>query len=97
MPTEPRPTPPAAGLARWEEDGGTPALPLAFVPPSPDEERSLLLLGAAVVQQWNLLAMPVRRQLFDAALARAGAPELAVVQRLLARFLHVHKDDAPTS
>jgi hypothetical protein len=65
---------------------------------TPDEERILRCLGAAVIMQWNTLPTKLQKELFDNAssvggLMEAGAVEAGAVKGQIARFLHHHKDD----
>jgi hypothetical protein len=52
-------------------------------------------LGAAVLLQWNDLPTPIQQQLFEHAVAEAG--QTAQLKEQIARFLHMHKDDARAS
>jgi hypothetical protein len=92
----------ASALARWESEGGAPVSasePSRHrpVPLSAGEERILQCLGAAVLLQWNDLPTPIQQQLFEHAVAMAEAGQTAQLKEQIARFLHMHKDDARAS
>jgi hypothetical protein len=83
----------AAELARWETEGGSPPEPHAA--PLGDEPL-LRRLGAAVVGEWNNLPTPLRRAVYERAVAVGAAPGGdAAMKRRMARFLHDHKRASP--
>lgn len=89
----------AAGLDRWETDGGAIAAPASErVGPQPllsgYEAHILQCLGAAVLSQWNGLPTRIQRELFEHSFDTAEPLEVARLKRRIARFLHEHKDDA---
>jgi hypothetical protein len=61
--------------------------------PASQEEHILRCLGAAVILQWNSLPRKLRRELFDKAGSIADLLE-PVLKGQIARYLHVHKNDA---
>lgn len=81
-------------LRRWESEGGH--LAGDAVPALGEPERNILLcLGAAAVLTWNDLPMPIQRDLFLRATAVRANYDPAALKTQIARFLHLHKDDAP--
>ncbi|WP_341705368.1 hypothetical protein [Ferrovibrio sp.] len=60
---------------------------------SAEERRVLECLGSAVVLQWNDLPVPLQRELFRCAAAARDSHDPAL-KTAIARFLHLHKDDA---
>ena len=85
-------TGPRAELSRWETEGGSP------LPATSDGDALLLQrLGAALVSQWNELPMPLLRAVYDRAVAGLAAEEETAMKRRMARFLHQHKQPAPSA
>lgn len=62
---------------------------------TPEEERILRFLGAALLLQWNTLPRKLQKELFDSAGAMGELLETAELRGEIARFLNRHKDDAP--
>jgi hypothetical protein len=88
----------ARALSRWENEGGAaPSSRQQSVDEtgslSQEEEHILECLGAAVIAQWNELPTPVQRQLFQFAVSMGEPRQAAHLKELIARFLHIHKDD----
>jgi hypothetical protein len=81
----------ARALARWDNEGGAP--PHSHETLSPSDERVLRALGAAVLTQWNDLPTEIQRALFDDAAIMSDPTKQSELKHLIARFLHVHKDD----
>ncbi len=81
----------AKALAQWDNEGGAPAEPHETLTPS--DERVLRALGAAVLTQWNDLPTNIQRALFDDAATMSNPARQFQLKQLIARFLHVHKDD----
>jgi hypothetical protein len=82
-------------VSSWENEGGAHQLPL--LPLAEDDERMLRRLGAAVILQWNSLPSHVQRQLFARALTVDIEHQAVPLNERIARFLHEHKNDAPTT
>lgn len=88
----------ARAISRWENEGGAPAHPLT---PSANwsseigtvEERILRCLGAAVILEWSELPTEIQRKLFEGASTLDDPDQQFQLKQLIARFLHVHKDD----
>jgi hypothetical protein len=57
-------------------------------------QRILRCLGAAVLLQWNELPSDIQRALFEGATAMNDPDRQFRLKQLVARFLHIHKDDA---
>jgi len=88
----------ARAISRWENEGGAPAHPLT--PPASwagevctIEERILRCLGAAVILEWSDLPTEIQRKLFAGASTLSDPDQQFQLKQLIARFLHVHKDD----
>ena len=84
-------------LARWEGEGGATRQASRgrcddLYALSVDEERVLRNLGAAVIDQWNDLPMPIQRRLFARATAMGNPLGPAQSKQQIARFIHKHKD-----
>ena len=62
-----------------------------------EEEHVLRCLGAALIMQWNTLPAKLRRELFDTAGSMGALLDAAPTRGKVARFLHRHRDDEPTS
>ncbi len=84
----------AQALRRWESEGGHLAGDTASAL-GESERHVLLCLGAAAVLTWNDLPMPIQRDLFLRASAVRANYDPAALRTQIARFLHLHKDDAP--
>ncbi len=84
----------AGALARWDDEGGAPAVPLPLrcdVGDLPDTERHILeCLGAALVGEWSNLPADTQRTIFQRATA-GSAYNPAELRARIARFLHDHK------
>lgn len=87
----------AIALARWDEEGGAPAMPSPLcyeVRGLPDAERRVLeCLGAALVEEWNNLPIDIQRTIFQ----RASADNIydpAELRSRVARFLRDHEGAA---
>ena len=88
----------AKAISRWENGGGAPAHPLT---PRAHwsgeigsvEEQILRCLGAAVILEWSDLPTEIQRKLFEGASTLRDPDQQFQLKQLIARFLHVHKDD----
>jgi hypothetical protein len=81
----------AQALAQWDNEGGAPAEPHETL--SQSDERVLRALGAAVLTQWNELPTDIQRALFSEAATMSDPAKQFQLKQMIARFLHVHKDD----
>jgi hypothetical protein len=81
----------ARALARWDNEGGAPPQPHGSL--AGRDERVLRSLGAAVMMQWNDLPTDIQRALFDDAASISDPARQFELKQMIARFLHVHKDD----
>jgi hypothetical protein len=92
----------ARAVARWENEGGA-VLPLANedledgIALSPIEQGILQCLGAAVISQWSDLPTEVQKALFQDAVSSGDPRQSTSLREQIARFLHIHKDDADKS
>lgn len=90
----------ATALARWDEEGGAPAVPwplrrdLDHLPAM--ERRILESLGAALVGEWHNLPTDTQRAIFHRA-ATERAPDPEELKARIARFLHDHKGSCAAS
>ena len=83
----------ATALAGWEAEGGALLDSLQMLHggsqvAESDTDELLERLGAAVVSEWNILSMPVRRTLFERAARVPRSCDAGRVRAQLARFLH---------
>ncbi len=88
-----RPTAPediGFALARWEGEGGAPALRYEPSDLAEAERRVLECLGAALVSEWHQLPTTVQRAIFQHA-AAGEAYDVMQLKTRIARFLHDHK------
>jgi hypothetical protein len=58
-----------------------------------DESNILRCLGAAMMLNWNVIPAKLQRSLFEDAITML-AEEASVSKRVLAQYLHDHKNDA---
>jgi hypothetical protein len=92
----------ARAVARWDNVGGA-VVPSANedaddrVVLSPIEQGILQCLGAAVLAQWSLLPTEVQKALFQDAVSSGDPRQSTDLREQIARFLHIHKDDAASS
>jgi ferric-dicitrate binding protein FerR (iron transport regulator) len=61
-----------------------------------EEEQILKCLGAAVLMRWNTIPMKLQREHFESA-SSIGELRQATLKEGVARLLHNHKNDQPTS
>jgi hypothetical protein len=83
----------APALDSWEAEGGAPRAAAATLP-SAAEWELLQRLGAAIVEEWNDLPMPLQRALFAHAVGGNAQPDGDALKAQLARFLHDRKGEA---
>ena len=61
----------------------------------PETERRLLeRLGAALLEEWRRLPMPLQRAIYDRAVDTEATCDPTLLKRSMARFLHDHKGHA---
>jgi hypothetical protein len=83
-------------LDAWDAEGGAAARadgPTATLR-SRAERRLLERLGAALLEQWHGLPTPLRRAIYDRAVAGAAPGDASALRRSMARLLHDHQDNA---
>jgi hypothetical protein len=72
--------------------------PSVHVPGAPamkdQEEHLLRCLGAALIMHWDPLPSDIRRELFDSAATMGDASDVVSLRKRIARFLHLHQDEA---
>lgn len=61
------------------------------------EDQLLACLGSAVIMRWGSLPAKIQRELFECATSIADLQQTAQMKDQIARFLHLHKGDGPTS
>jgi hypothetical protein len=61
---------------------------------SEEDESILRCLGASVIMQWNDLPTHIQRHIFENAVSMCEPQHVTQLKEQIARFLHVHKDDA---
>jgi hypothetical protein len=81
----------AEALGGWDDEGVGARTSASL---SQDEERILKCLGAAVIMQWNDLPTEIQRSLFMDAASMSDPARRFQLKHRIARFLHIHKDDA---
>lgn len=90
----------ATALEEWEAEGGA----LTGAPqarehdasrPSPLERLLLQRLGAALVDEWNNLSVPLQRAIYERAAGGGSSLYRLTTRRQMARFLHDHKKPGP--
>jgi hypothetical protein len=90
----------ATALEEWEAEGGASAgVPQASERgasrPSPRERLLLQRLGAALVDEWNNLPVPLQRAIYERAAGGGSSLNRLTTRRQMARFLHDHKKPGP--
>ena len=83
----------ARALSRWEGEGG--ALAPTGASDSIDEQelRILARLGAALLEHWGELHVPLQKKVVQRARTLGGPGDHARVKDSLARFLHEHRSE----
>ena len=87
-------------LEEWEAEGGASAgAPQASEHdasrPSPLDRLLLERLGAALVDEWNNLSVPLQRAIYERAAGGGSSLNRLTTRRQMARFLHDHKKPGP--
>jgi hypothetical protein len=85
----------ATALDEWEAEGGAAASAEPLSQPGaaqrPPLERLLLeRLGAALLDQWSDLPVPLQRMIYEHAVSDGASPNRTALRREMARFLHEH-------
>lgn len=60
---------------------------------SPEEQRILQSLGAAVIARWTELPTDIQKALFEYAVSSGDPRHAPSLRKQIAQFLHNHKDD----
>jgi hypothetical protein len=58
------------------------------------DEHILRCLGAAVIMRWDTIPTKLKRELFDTVGSLGDVPQTIALRGQIARFLHVHKNEA---
>lgn len=87
-------------LEEWEAEGGASAgVPQASEHhasrSSPLDRLLLQRLGAALVDEWNNLSVPLQRAIYERAAGGGSSLTRLMTRRQMARFLHDHKKPGP--